>query len=204
MKERLRNHIVYYWWTYLISAVLIIMLWTTLFSKLAEPKANEQINITYIGSAFDHVKLQSDLQDVIPELSEQNIKRVSVENAGINGEYELNTILRARLAGNCDFIIIEGKVLEDYKLDLASYFAEVDADTLTQYFVNCENITEDNKTYGITLPSECKLHNYYLGKSDLKVFFNKNSVNLSDLFDGIKEQNAALEILKYLAEAKDV
>ncbi len=202
--KNLRNHIHYYWWTYIVAVVLVFALWLPLFSRLAEPKANEQINITYIGTSFNHLKLQSDLYDILPQRTKQGVKRISVENAVIEGEYDLNTILRARLAGSCDFFIIERSVIEDYEIDLASYFSEVDVTKLEKIFENIDKVTENNKNYGIALNSGMKISTYYSGKDGCVIFFNKNSVNMSDLFGNNTENDACVQVIKYLTEGKDV
>lgn len=204
MKEKLRNHLVYNWWLYLVSAVLVLALWLTVFARLAQPKANEQINITYIGTSFDHMKLQSDLYDSLPQRTAQGIKRISVENAVIEGEYDLNTLLRARAAGNCDFFIIENSVLENYKINLASYFPQLESEAVESIFGNVDKVAEEGKIFGLNCNSGMKISDYYSGKSECKIFFNKNSVNLSSLFDGKSEQDAAVQVIKYLTEGKDV
>ena len=204
MKEKFRNHLAYNWWLYIVVAVLVLVLWLSLFSRLAQPNNNEQINITYIGTSFDHLKLQSDLYDELPERTEQNIKKISVENAVIDGEYDLNTLLRARLAGNCDFVIIEGSIIEEYEIDLASYFAQLDIASFERIFGDIEAVTTDDKIFGLLCNSGTKMDNYYSGKNTCKIFFNKNSVNLSNLFGGKVEQDAAVQVIKYLTERKDV
>ncbi len=204
MKTGLRNHLYYHWWVYVMSAALIVALWLSVFDRLAQPKANEQINITYIGGSFDHLKLQSDLYDVLPERTQQNIKRISVENAVIEGEYDLNTILRARTAGSCDFFIIESSVIGQYEMDLSSYFPEADASALETLVEDVEYIAEGGKVYGLSCTGGMTLASYYSGKNECMIFFNKHSVNLSDLFGGNEKQDAALQIIRFLTEAKDV
>lgn len=204
MKTKIRNYLYYHWWFYVISAVLVAALWGTVFAKLAEPKDYEQINITYIGSSFDHIKLQSDLEKVLPERSKQTIKRITVENAVIGGEYELNSILRSRTSGGCDFFIIESTVIEEYKVDLASYFPEVESQTAAGLFGGTEQATQGDKVFGLSLDEAGNIADYYSGKGVCEIFFNRHSVNLSDMFGGKKEQDAALAAVKYLTEVKDV
>jgi ABC-type glycerol-3-phosphate transport system substrate-binding protein len=204
MKSSLKNYLRYNWWMYIVSAILVLALWLSVFSKLAELKANEQINITYIGSAFNHLELQSDLQDAMPDITNQNIKRVSVENAVVDGDYDLNTILRARSSGSCDFFIIESSVIEKYEMNLASYFSELSVSEIEKFFGNIGRVEEDGKLFGIELNENARLYDYYTGNGKLKIFFVNQSVNLSTLNGGDEEQDAAIQVIKFLAESNNV
>lgn len=200
----LRDHLYYHWWVYVISAVCVVALWLSVFGKLSQSAANEQINITYFGSSFDHISLQSDLYQLLPEKTMQNIKRISVENAVIEGEYDLNTLLRARISGNCDFFIIENAVLEEYEIDLASYFSPLESGALERLFGGAEQVEQNGKTYGIACGGHANITRYYSGSGSCQIFFNVNSVNLSDLSGGDKMQDAAIQAALYLTEDRNV
>lgn len=204
MKKRFRNHLAYNWWLYIISCVLVAVFWVSVFTKLAEPKAHEQIAITYIGGSFQSDRLREELSACLPGLSGQGIRRVSVESVPVEGEYDLNMILRARMSGGCDFLILESDVTERFDIHLASYFAEVDAELLQTFFDGVERIEEEGKTYGILVRNGTRWYDYYAGDGALQIFFAEGSVNLGTLNGGTEEQDAALQMIKYLTEERNV
>lgn len=204
MKIKLRTYFGYYWWTYVISAILAVVLWFSVFTLLAKPAENEQINITYIGTSFDAPALQSDLYEVMPALSRQGISRITVENGIVGGEVQLDTLLRSRIAGNCDFFMIESAVVKSYSLDYASYFEELPELTVEKYFPGSKGAVQNGKTFGIIPPGYARTGDYYGGKGEVYLFFVNNSVNLGDLYGGDGTYDAALKAAVWLTEDGNV
>lgn len=80
-KREIKIHLQYSWWIYLLLAIAVVAIWLSIFAKLAEPKANEMLNITIVGSV-DENKMQSGISTALNGKTEKPLKEIRVESLG--------------------------------------------------------------------------------------------------------------------------
>ena len=77
----MKRHFQYNWYKYLAVILLPILLWCFLFNLLSKPQSREQVRILFVGESLDVASLQKDLQALLPTLSAQPLKEITVTQA---------------------------------------------------------------------------------------------------------------------------
>lgn len=193
----------YYWWAYLLIILFPIVVWNIVFAEMQKPADNEKISILYVGESLDAEKLQKDLTDILPELTDQYVEVIYV-NTIILDEAHYYDVLRTRMY-TCDIIIIE----EDYMKDNVGrvLFKRFPMDKMPDDFSSvqyyCEETEIGNKEFGFVLNQDSKLMKYIGKDAKCYVFVSPISANLGGLYgEGNTEDQAALDLLKYLLKQK--
>lgn len=198
-KSRIRTHFQYSWWVYIVIIVLTSVLWCTVFGRLAQPKADEMLNITIVGDVDDS-SLAEDLARALEGKTSKPLKEVNIEVvSGSNGM--LGDIIAMRCLGETDLMIFE----EDYLLrPMSSNFGVIDTEQLKQYITDAEFYNEDGEVLGMLLydgMTDCNFVRYYSGDKKFWVFITPVSENAAMVNGkGTEDADAALQAITYLME----
>lgn len=195
------THLWYSWWKYFLVLLCAFLLWMTVFDMLAAPEKNEKIQITYIGDNFLCEELNKALEQKMPELTEQHIKSVSVENP-VNAESKDYYSVMATRAYGADLVIVEESAMTE---DIGkTYFIPLPVEKLPEYLGSPAFYTEDELPYGILLydgSTPNGFSQFYTGTQRCFLFITHTSVNAAGIMDrGNAEDDAALRIIMYLLE----
>ena len=195
------THLWYSWWKYLLLILCVFLFWMTVFDMLAAPEKNEKIQITCVGDGFLCEELKAALEQQLPELTDQLIKSISVENP-INGESEdYYSVLSTRAYG-ADLIIVEESAMTENIGQ--TYFLPLPAEALTEYIGSAAYYSEEGTPYGILLcdgSTGNRFSQFYTGTQRCYLFITHTSQNVAGIMGrGNGEDDAALQIIAYLLE----
>ena len=194
MNKEVTNHFQYKWWIYLLTAILIVVLWLTVFGIMAKPKATEKIGITFVGTEFNSAALESDLPGVIKSISQQEIKQVNVESIVEENVFTLDNILIARSQGVTDLFIWKGEL----KAGIEERYAVLDEQIISAALGDVTFHKVNGEAFAILLDG-ANFSKYYSGSEQCWLLVSVNSVNFGGANGiGLPENDAALMIVKYL------
>lgn len=193
-KEELKIHFQYNWLKYLAIAAAAVIIWLSLFSIIAAPKATEKLYIAFAGNNFDYTLLQSELNKNSESICGKKLKEISVVTAE-NGTTVFHQQLFA-FSQSADFVIIED---DDMPEDIGkTYFAPLNEEDITKRFGETELYKENGQIYAFKIEGG-NFSNYYSGNKPCWVFLTVTSENLSLLNGkGNKEDDSAIKVLEYL------
>ena len=189
IKERTKTHFIYKWYLYVFLLIVFIVLDILIISYIIKPKSNEKVTI-FVGSS----KVNNDLlEDKIYSLNDNNLKEVNILDYSPD-DYYFGVSLTSAGVVNTDLIIVPlDKINESFA---AQYCKRIDE---MEFKINYdfEFISYSSINYGIKVYSKdlniSFFENYITYNEEEKdyleygLFFNKDSVNLKDLF---KETNS--------------
>ncbi len=189
IKERSKTHFIYKWYLYVFLLIVFIVLDILIISYIIKPKSNEKVTI-FVGSS----KVNNDLlEDKIYSLNDNNLKEVNILDYSPD-DYYFGVSLTSAGVVNTDLIIVPlDKINESFA---AQYCKRIDE---MEFKINYdfEFISYSSINYGIKVYSKDlnisffeKYITYNEEENDYLeygLFFNKDSVNLKDLF---KETNS--------------
>ncbi len=189
IKERTKTHFIYKWYIYVFLLIVFIVLDILIISYIIKPKNNEKVTI-FVGSS----KVNNDLlEDKIYSLNDNNLKEVNILDYSPD-DYYFGVSLTSAGVVNTDLIIVPlDKINESFA---AQYCKRIDE---MEFKINYdfEFISYSSINYGIKVYSKDlnisffeKYITYNEEENDYLeygLFFNKDSVNLKDLF---KETNS--------------
>ena len=184
IKERTKTHFIYKWYLYVFLLIVFIVLDILIISYIIKPKSNEKVTI-FVGSS----KVNNDLlEDKIYSLNDNNLKEVNILDYSPD-DYYFGVSLTSAGVVNTDLIIVPlDKINESFA---AQYCKRIDE---MEFKINYdfEFISYSSINYGIKVYSKdlniSFFENYITYNEEEKdyleygLFFNKDSVNLKDLF----------------------
>ena len=184
IKERSKTHFIYKWYLYVFLLIVFIVLDILIISYTIKPKSNEKVTI-FVGSS----KVNNDLlEDKIYSLNDNNLKEVNILDYSPD-DYYFGVSLTSAGVVNTDLIIVPlDKINESF---VAQYCKRIDE---MEFKINYdfEFISYSSINYGIKVYSKDlnisffeKYITYNEEEKDYLeygLFFNKDSVNLKDLF----------------------
>ena len=184
IKERTKTHFIYKWYLYVFLLIVFIVLDILIISYTIKPKSNEKVTI-FVGSS----KVNNDLlEDKIYSLNDNNLKEVNILDYSPD-DYYFGVSLTSAGVVNTDLIIVPlDKINESF---VAQYCKRIDE---MEFKINYdfEFISYSSINYGIKVYSKDlnisffeKYITYNEEEKDYLeygLFFNKDSVNLKDLF----------------------
>lgn len=195
LSKKIKSHISFNWWKYLLLAAAFIAIWAYIFHLIGIPKDNEKIEICFVGDNVNDESLSEDISNALPSISKQYIEEVNIEVLNYADDYLMSITLATRLTGGTDFLIFEADKIGTLK----NFIEPVDKEKFTAYFGELEFYNQDGVDYGFKISGKGKFSNYYSGSKECYVFFSPASVNLGDLGGkGKADDKAAIEILRYL------
>ena len=189
IKERTKTHFIYKWYLYVFLFFVFIVLDILIISYIIKPKSNEKVTI-FVGSS----KVNNDLlEDKIYSLNDNNLKEVNILDYSPD-DYYFGVSLTSAGVVNTDLIIVPlDKINESFA---AQYCKRIDE---MEFKINYdfEFVSYSSINYGIKVYSKdlnISLFEKYITYNEEEneyleygLFFNKDSVNLKDLF---KETNS--------------
>ena len=189
IKERTKTHFIYKWYLYVFLLIVFIVLDILIISYIIKPKGNEKVTI-FVGSS----KVNNDLlEDKIYSLNDNNLKEVNILDYSPD-DYYFGVSLTSAGVVNTDLIIVPlDKINESFA---AQYCKRIDE---MEFKINYdfEFVSYSSINYGIKVYSKdlnISLFEKYITYNEEEneyleygLFFNKDSVNLKDLF---KETNS--------------
>ena len=184
IKERTKTHFIYKWYLYVFLLIVFIVLDILIISYIIKPKSNEKVTI-FVGSS----KVNNDLlEDKIYSLNDNNLKEVNILDYSPD-DYYFGVSLTSAGVVNTDLIIVPlDKINESFAAQYCKRIDEMEFKINYDFeFISYSSINYGIKVYSkdlnisffekyITYNEE---ENEYL---EYGLFFNKDSVNLKDLF----------------------
>lgn len=215
MSRKLTSYFQYSWWMYLLSALVIIVVWYCAFTVVAKPKDNEKIQITFFDGSLQQEELSAHLNQNKGNLSTQSLKLIQVEKQKV----DINTIhyLVTSRVYSTDLLVFDEALLvakegETPTINVKSYFLPISdkilQDIFGEGFSQVEYYRLDGKVYGIYLDyalteNTTFFENYTDCSNRYVLFFSHKSPNASVIFDQTNNgQNGAVDVVKYLLEVK--
>ena len=184
IKERSKTHFIYKWYLYVFLLIVFIVLDILIISYIIKPKSNEKVTI-FVGSS----KVNNDLlEDKIYSLNDNNLKEVNILDYSPD-DYYFGVSLTSAGVVNTDLIIVPlDKINESF---VAQYCKRIDEMEIKINY-DFEFISYSSINYGIKVYSKdlnISLFEKYITYNEEEkdyleygLFFNKDSVNLKDLF----------------------
>lgn len=189
IKERSKTHFIYKWYLYVFLLIVFIVLDILIISYIIKPKNNEKVTI-FVGSS----KVNTDLlEDKIYSLNDNNLKEVNILDYSPD-DYYFGVSLTSAGVVNTDLIIVPlDKINESFAAQYCKRIDEMEFDINYDFeFISYSSINYGIKVYSKDL--NISLFEKYITYNEEEndyleygLFFNKDSVNLKDLF---KETNS--------------
>lgn len=189
IKERSKTHFIYKWYLYVFLLVVFIVIDILIISYIIKPKNNEKVTI-FVGSS----KVNNDLlEDKIYSLNDNNLKEVNILDYSPD-DYYFGVSLTSAGVVNTDLIIVPlDKINESFAAQYCKRIDEMEFDINYDFeFISYSSINYGIKVYSKDL--NISLFDKYITYNEEEndyleygLFFNKDSVNLKDLF---KETNS--------------
>ena len=189
IKERSKTHFIYKWYLYVFLLIVFIVIDILIISYIIKPKSNEKVTI-FVGSS----KVNNDLlEDKIYSLNDNNLKEVNILDYSPD-DYYFGVSLTSAGVVNTDLIIVPlDKINESFAAQYCKRIDEMEFDINYDFeFISYSSINYGIKVYSKDL--NISLFEKYITYNEEEndyleygLFFNKDSVNLKDLF---KETNS--------------
>lgn len=189
IKERSKTHFIYKWYLYVFLLIVFIVIDILIISYIIKPKSNEKVTI-FVGSS----KVNNDLlEDKIYSLNDNNLKEVNILDYSPD-DYYFGVSLTSAGVVNTDLIIVPlDKINESFAAQYCKRIDEMEFDNNYDFeFISYSSINYGIKVYSKDL--NISLFEKYITYNEEEneyleygLFFNKDSVNLKDLF---KETNS--------------
>ena len=184
IKERSKTHFIYKWYLYVFLLIVFIVLDILIISYIIKPKNNEKVTI-FVGSS----KVNNDLlEDKIYSLNDNNLKEVNILDYSPD-DYYFGVSLTSAGVVNTDLIIVPlDKINESFAAQYCKRIDEMEFDVNYDFeFISYSSINYGIKVYSKDL--NISLFDKYITYNEEEneyleygLFFNKDSVNLKDLF----------------------
>lgn len=189
IKERSKTHFICKWYLYVFLLIVFIVFDILIISYIIKPKNNEKVTI-FVGSS----KVNNDLlEDKIYSLNDNNLKEVNILDYSPD-DYYFGVSLTSAGVVNTDLIIVPlDKINESFAAQYCKRIDEMEFDVNYDFeFISYSSINYGIKVYSKDL--NISLFDKYITYNEEEneyleygLFFNKDSVNLKDLF---KETNS--------------
>ena len=184
IKERSKTHFIYKWYLYVFLLIVFIVLDILIISYIIKPKNNEKVTI-FVGSS----KVNTDLlEDKIYSLNDNNLKEVNILDYSPD-DYYFGVSLTSAGVVSTDLIIVPlDKINESFAAQYCKRIDEMEFDINYDFeFISYSSINYGIKVYSKDL--NISLFEKYITYNEEEseyleygLFFNKDSVNLKDLF----------------------
>ena len=190
-KARIKTNMRYSWPAYLVSAVLISLLMSFIFSLVHKLPAYKTLTIFVSGEVTDSKNLEKDL---INKYQDKELKSVTTISAKPD-EGHYNTKLTIPGYSSADILIIPESKLKD--LDVSYFALGLNDELVTSYYPNCVIYGENGVDYGIQLNKELVKPYMSLPNEDCFMFLNGGSQNIGEYANKPnKDHDLALQLVK--------
>ena len=179
-------------WKYVLVAAVVLFAWIGVYENLSQIKGNQRVTVAVYNIECDTQRLWDDLWAKLPELTQQEILELYVDDLNhIPHQTYATDILVAQVL-QADLVIMPESLLKE--LDISVYFPKV-----PESLQGTDGYLWDGVQYGIRIVGNSVFTAYCTEVEPFYLFLNKNSANLARAFDkGEAEDNAGIKILEYL------
>lgn len=196
----MKHHLQFNWWKYLLLLLIPIIFWCSVFGAMKKPAAHQRVHILYIGSNLDAEGLQTQLQSAYPDLTDQQLKAVTVTVA-VPGESSY-IALEARCF-DYDILIFEQSSMPENVGQ--AVFVRLTDDLVAQFpeaALYQEDVADAGiLTYAFRLEKNSRFGAHYTGSEPCYLFISPQSKNFDTLNENGRAGNdAALRLAQYLLE----
>ena len=190
-KARIKTNLKYAWPAYIVSAVLISLLMSFIFSLVHKLPAYKTLTIFVSGEVTDSKNLEKDL---INEYQDKELKSVTTISAKPN-EGHYNTKLTVPGYSSADIFIIPTSKLDN--LDIGYFALDLKDELITSFYSGYTFYTQKEVNYGIKLNKELVKPYMSLPSEDCYMFLNGGSQNIGEYANKPnKEHDLALQLVK--------
>ncbi len=196
--QKTSAHLQYFWWVYVLIAVLVIFAWTTAFSIMAKPRDNEQVTVIFFDRSFDAKGMNAVANTDIASITAQKLKEITFGTADYGDELTFMQQMSTRLYG-ADIIILPENIIKAD--DISAWFKPIPEAVAKQYFADAQLYRIDGEIYGVCVyPAENSLvSEHYSGEQAAVAFFSPQSENLGALYGkGDAADAAAFDVAAYI------
>ena len=181
----------YTWPFYIVSAIIVGVLLSIIFSVTHQIPEYKQLTIFISGEVTDSDKLKNDL---LEKYQDNELKKVTyIASRLINPQY--NTKLTIAGYNTADILIIPESILEH--LDVASFGLELNDELISNYYQGYNFFLEDNTKYGVQIDKEKVKQYMNLPSGDCYMILSGKSQNIGEYAKAKKkERNNALNVVK--------
>ncbi len=214
MNNKTLSHLQYSWWTYVLWALVIVVVWIAVFDAIITPNANEEIGILAFSDENVWASLDTDLKNNVASVTQQSIKEIGIGVCKIDSSSMPDTV-SARLPVKDLFIFPENLVVstDENGYNPAKVFYTLTPEKRNDLFgdilADIEFLYLDGLAYGIYLnnPNDDVVTNFerfYNGATRYVLFFSPYSVNLNQMYDkGKSGDSAGIDVARYLVSVAE-
>lgn len=193
-----KTHLHYYWWTYALVAAVSILVWTTAFSAKLSPEDNERLHILYVGENLNRYKLEQEVKEVLPALTNQKVQQVKVSQITVSG-MQVYQVLDTRRYEYDIILISDGYLQENMGTALfRTAMTEAMQQMLSAYDLYAEGNGAGSAPCGVQL-DQVKWKNFCITEEECYLFISPESVNFGGLNGkGRAEDDCGLRVMEYI------
>ena len=190
-KARIKTNMRYSWPIYIVSAILIGLLMTFIFSLVHKLPAYKTLTIFVSGEVTDSKNLEKDL---IKTYQDKELKSVTTISAKPD-EGHYNTKLTVPGYSSADILIIPTSKLEN--LDIGYFALDLKDELITSFYSGYTLYSQKEVNYGIKLNKELVKPYMSLPNEDCYMFLNGGSQNIGEYANKPnKDHDLALQLAK--------
>ena len=190
-KARIKTNMRYSWPVYIVSAILIGLLMTFIFSLVHKLPAYKTLTIFVSGEVTDSKNLEKDL---IKTYQDKELKSVTTISAKPD-EGHYNTKLTVPGYSSADILIIPTSKLEN--LDIGYFALDLKDELITSFYSGYTLYSQKEVNYGIKLNKELVKLYMSLPNEDCYMFLNGGSQNIGEYANKPnKDHDLALQLVK--------
>ena len=190
-KARIKTNMRYSWPVYIVSAILIGLLMTFIFSLVHKLPAYKTLTIFVSGEVTDSKNLEKDL---IKTYQDKELKSVTTISAKPD-EGHYNTKLTVPGYSSADILIIPTSKLEN--LDIGYFALDLKDELITSFYSGYTFYSQKEVNYGIKLNKELVKPYMSLPNEDCYMFLNGGSQNIGEYANKPnKDHDLALQLVK--------
>ena len=190
-KARIKTNMRYSWPIYIVSAILIGLLMTFIFSLVHKLPAYKTLTIFVSGEVTDSKNLEKDL---IKTYQDKELKSVTTISAKPD-EGHYNTKLTVPGYSSADILIIPTSKLEN--LDIGYFALDLKDELITSFYSGYTLYSQKEVNYGIKLNKELVKPYMSLPNEDCYMFLNGGSQNIGEYANKPnKDHDLALQLVK--------
>ena len=190
-KTRIKTMMKYTWPFYIVSAIIVGVLLSIIFSVTHQLPEYKQLTLFVSGEVVDAKQLKNDL---LEKYKDNELKSVTYIDSKVDNP-QYNTKLTIAGYNSADILIIPGSILDN--LDVASFGLELNNELVSSYYQGYNFYLEDNVQYGVKIDKDKVKQYMNLPNEDCYMILNGRSQNIGEYAKAKKkERNNALNVVK--------
>ena len=190
-KARIKTNMRYAWPAYLVSAILIGLLLSFIFSVVHKLPAYKTLTIFVSGEVSDSKSLKKDLLETYKD---KELKDVTTISANVNDK-QYNAKLTIPGYNSADILIIPTSKLDN--LDIGYFALDLKDELITSFYSGYTFYKQKEVNYGIKINKELVKSYMDLPNEDCYMFLNGGSQNIGEYANKPnKDHDLALQLTK--------